>query len=865
MSESIEDYDVFVSYYEDTADIYAERIYNVLTDNGYKVFVAHLERPHRTGNFEEYVNEAIASSDTFIFINTIGALSRPQVIREFKQSFPNGNLSTRNLWVFKHDMGDVPHVSEDFKNQTSIDLSLENQSPFKSPAELAYSALSRCKRKRLEKSSVNEFVKKDVKLNEEQRKDYSELLHEKIFAKEFEKHGYVAEFQREIGNHLSADLILQKNDKWIICEFKTNAETISNKVFSQLLKYKNEIEHIDKNISTELWLIGKGTFSDSLKNESKKYEIKVIDDSNIHEVFEKEFVYLSVPKSVILYGESMKIHFRVDELKNEPIKLKIKNEKGKIIIDQTFDVKSTDWMEYDIIAEGNYWKEPGELFSIIVEYGGKSILSTIWRSNFGATIELDQKVYTWTDKVYITLVAPDYSNNETQYVDIFTNEGKISNYQLKQTGENTGIFTGEIRLSGVKKYFTKSQQYQKDLGITKGKGPTDGFIPCGRNDGIQVSFRFSNNEQVVANALVRWNIGEVQWLDAVYPTHGKGKIRVVDPDMNLNPDGIDKIETKVWSDTDVIKKSVILYETNVSTGIFEGEINFDPDKSDEFTLQVSEGDTIIAEYIDYTLPDPYSSSDELDIIGTAIIGTAIPPLERFAISNLRFLDKNKNEITELVSGKTVYVSATIKNNQDRDQKYTFIAQIKEEGNITLLLGIQKGILKTGETKEDSIKWKPEFGGKFSLSAYVLEDVDNPSALCPTLDKEITIAGKTAEELGFPKPLFAQQIKKEEIGIPKKEHLVIIPQGSSVPGCEETGECYVPSVLAIELDEEVTWENKDTAAHTITSGTPEMGPNGEFDSSLFMPGTTFSFRFTKKGRYPYFDMTHPWQTGVIIVK
>jgi hypothetical protein len=31
---------------------------------------------------------------------------------------------------------------------------------------------------------------------------------------------------------------------------------------------------------------------------------------------------------------------------------------------------------------------------------------TIYTSNFGATVELDQKVYTWTDKVYITIVAP---------------------------------------------------------------------------------------------------------------------------------------------------------------------------------------------------------------------------------------------------------------------------------------------------------------------------------------------------------------------------------------------------------------------------------------------------------------------------
>ncbi|MBT6933735.1 MAG: hypothetical protein HN983_01790, partial [Euryarchaeota archaeon] len=34
---------------------------------------------------------------------------------------------------------------------------------------------------------------------------------------------------------------------------------------------------------------------------------------------------------------------------------------------------------------------------------------TVYTSNFGATIELDQKVYTWTDKVYITIVAPDHN------------------------------------------------------------------------------------------------------------------------------------------------------------------------------------------------------------------------------------------------------------------------------------------------------------------------------------------------------------------------------------------------------------------------------------------------------------------------
>ena len=34
---------------------------------------------------------------------------------------------------------------------------------------------------------------------------------------------------------------------------------------------------------------------------------------------------------------------------------------------------------------------------------------SIETSNFGATLELDQNIYTWTDKVFITVVATDYN------------------------------------------------------------------------------------------------------------------------------------------------------------------------------------------------------------------------------------------------------------------------------------------------------------------------------------------------------------------------------------------------------------------------------------------------------------------------
>ena len=35
----------------------------------------------------------------------------------------------------------------------------------------------------------------------------------------------------------------------------------------------------------------------------------------------------------------------------------------------------------------------------------EDIRLTVFTSNFGATIKLDQKVYSWTDKVYITVVC----------------------------------------------------------------------------------------------------------------------------------------------------------------------------------------------------------------------------------------------------------------------------------------------------------------------------------------------------------------------------------------------------------------------------------------------------------------------------
>jgi plastocyanin len=94
--------------------------------------------------------------------------------------------------------------------------------------------------------------------------------------------------------------------------------------------------------------------------------------------------------------------------------------------------------------------------------------------------------------------------------------------------------------------------------------------------------------------------------------------------------------------------------------------------------------------------------------------------------------------------------------------------------------------------------------------------------------------------------------------------VSIPAGTSVPGCEETNKCFIPSSVSIMKGDTVVWSNDDTAAHTVTSGSPADGPSGMFDSSLLIGGKSFEHTFDSSGSVDYFCMVHPWMTGSVQV-
>ena len=99
----------------------------------------------------------------------------------------------------------------------------------------------------------------------------------------------------------------------------------------------------------------------------------------------------------------------------------------------------------------------------------------------------------------------------------------------------------------------------------------------------------------------------------------------------------------------------------------------------------------------------------------------------------------------------------------------------------------------------------------------------------------------------------------------EQFAVSIPKGTDTPTCVELDLCYIPSPITVNVGDVVQWVNQDSAAHTVTSGSPADGPDGVIYSDLINPGEEFAFRFDEPGSYPYFCTIHKWQVGLVIVQ
>ena len=173
------------------------------------------------------------------------------------------------------------------------------------------------------------------------------------------------------------------------------------------------------------------------------------------------------------------------------------------MIPQNIDGQIIDKIQGTGILDGCIGGAPGDTLSATYTSKSGTAQLSFYISDFGAVIDLDQKEYIPTDKIHITIIAPDFSLDSKKIDEIGekpesiviarTSCDKIERCRLVETGTDTGIFTGAVQLE--RKIEADSQPKSSESAEMR--------LFCRDNDFVEISFMTFNDKKFVTRATIQ--------------------------------------------------------------------------------------------------------------------------------------------------------------------------------------------------------------------------------------------------------------------------------------------------------------------------------------------------------------------------
>ena len=364
-----------------------------------------------------------------------------------------------------------------------------------------------------------------------------------------------------------------------------------------------------------------------------------------------------------------------------------------------------------------------------------------------APIFTDKPVYSWTDKIIISIIAPSWNSSpnqinsigdsESHAIKISSGENSLKPYRLTETSPNSGIFSGEIILTGFLHDVDGDGNFDTNP-KTIGNGPTNGFLESDMDDSISISFEFADGVVLVESVPVTWNHGTIKFSKDTFLSNDLIQIRVIDPDLNLNPKMIDTVNIDVFSDSDASGLSVTAIETSERSGSFVSTFSLSENISSGNRLYVNPGDTIIAKYDDHTLPKPFSKSDSQYVQTSAVVDYSTSPINRIQASPIFLSDGFGTPVTSFLPNTQMQIVGTIENEINYDQEFVYFFQIKNSDNTITSLSWIQGKLSPNQILEISQSWVPANSDNYILETYVWNSLNELIALSPPTSILISI-------------------------------------------------------------------------------------------------------------------------------
>ena len=266
--------------------------------------------------------------------------------------------------------------------------------------------------------------------------------------------------------------------------------------------------------------------------------------------------------------------------------------------------------------------------------------------------------YGWWGKANVLIYAPGWNLEENQ-IEVIGNgdtgkgivtfhsrsEYGFSEYSgsgcgLTETGPNTGLFVGRLKLTGHDYDMNGDGVLDTRLGgekcsdIHKGgynRGYDLGKVEGGREGAFTVNFQYSTEPEekfVTKTATFEWNLATIDFVADKFSVSDKVEFEFYDKDSYGMSSRDATASFTVYSDSDKTGFEIPLQQDNNTR--YKTPYSFfltSDDQSSGETLFVKPGDKIYVEYDDYTIPEdpegkiggPYLKGDHLVIIDVATI------------------------------------------------------------------------------------------------------------------------------------------------------------------------------------------------------------------------------------------------------
>ena len=377
--------------------------------------------------------------------------------------------------------------------------------------------------------------------------------------------------------------------------------------------------------------------------------------------------------------------------------------------------------------------------------------------------------YSWGSRIYILIYSPGF-NSDPNRIDVIGNnnhtpitansrEGSISLAGdgcngFIETAPDHGLFFGSIKLSGFRHDINGDgspdlyggNRCEKTYSVLD---DGSGKVEAKQEGGVTVNFEWREDEFVSKTALYSWREATLEFDKTEYDVSDEIQLTLTDLDNMRWPfDTKKSYPVHVYSDSDLAGIMMDAYLVPSFKGIVQMNGNYPiklnltfDDKSYESSapfgfghglLRVSPGDTIYAKYWDYSLPRPYTISDQKQIVSTAKVNDlALDVTSTLAVS-AEITDSNDKPLHHCIKGENVKIKTNVSNTKDEVVSAYIITQIKDSNNVIQHLSWSTINITPGKTSDVNSEWIMKNDGAHTFEIFVLDNLVDPNSLSKPL-------------------------------------------------------------------------------------------------------------------------------------